>query len=226
MDIASCLLLLHYTMRCTELYNDIILLCVLANPSCKKKIEEKKRKQPTPISEHKTPSHLKSFLAMSIFKRKRKKKKNSDTDSTNLSYDSVSASPGSRRGSISESIVSFGSSGSPPGSIVKAHWKLLVGAQESTWRSRASLLIGNDLLLLGAHEASVENTDPPMQLYFCDTTRKVWSTSVLKGKGPGYSIFYAALAFPFSTERLFVFWPCPQRGRVARMMQSFEAKKV
>lgn len=131
-----------------------------------------------------------------------------------------------RRGSTTESVMSEVSVAPSVGSMMKAHWKMALSAQGGTWNSHATLLLGRDLLVLGAQQATVENTEPVTQLYICDTASMAWSTAELKGKGPGYSGFYAATTNQFNADRLFVLWPCPQRGKVARITHSFEAKKV
>lgn len=144
---------------------------------------------------------------MSFFKRK---KKNNNNNSSSH-----------KRTGSNESVLTAVST-TPS---IHAVWRKGLSASGSTWKARAALPIGHDLLVLGAHQPTADNTEPPNQLYICDTLKMQWSMADLKGKGPGLAAFYSAITSR-AMDKLLVLWPCPQRGKVARVVQSFDAKKT
>jgi len=122
-----------------------------------------------------------------------------------------------------------------PSKSVKIVWRKEVAASNSSWRTRASMLISQDLLVLGAVESnnySLEHNDfhetklpeVPTQLYICDTTTLSWSGASLKGKGPIIAPFYYAIQSK-QNDKLFTLYPVANyKEKVARLVNMVRMK--
>jgi hypothetical protein len=95
-------------------------------------------------------------------------------------------------------------------------WRKGLGAKGSAWQSRASVLISQDLLILGGSDAN------DSQLYICDTNTLQWSGAALNGRGPQSSPFYFSLPSE-QGDKLILFYPVREKGLLARVTHSYEA---
>jgi len=97
-----------------------------------------------------------------------------------------------------------------------AIWRRDLEAKGSSWNVRSTVLIDNDLLILGADE-----NDNSSQLFICNLLNIEWSSAQLNGTGPSASSFYCPILSE-SNERLFVFWPKVESGLCARLKYDYE----
>lgn len=116
---------------------------------------------------------------------------------------------------------------------ITAKWRKEVSAANSAWRTRASLMISQDLLVLGAVESNphlshdfheiAKLPEAQTQLYICDTNTLTWSSANLNGKGPINSPFYHAEASQ-QNDKIFTIYPTPMyKEKIARVVKSYQA---